>query len=297
VVSYVLAKIDPAAAVLPDAVRYLVLSRRSNGCWQSSYESAWVLFALSEALSGTGDLQSNFTYEAQLNGTGIAGGGPAESVSALQPVQATVPLSELFADGSNALRFLRGEGAGRLYYRAFLEVNRPTEDAPPLERGISISRAYYRAGQDCRQEECQPVTGVALAEGGELLVRLSVTVPQDMYFVVVQDTIPAGVEIINPNLKTSRSDLLVPVNGAIADAYDLRDPFGSGYGSWFFGQALIRDQGIRWTAPYLPAGTYQLTYRVVPVSAGQFRAIPAQAFQYYFPEVQGASAGSIFTIE
>jgi alpha-2-macroglobulin len=295
IVVYTLAKLDPAAAVLTDAVRYLVLSRRSNGCWQSSYESAWVLFALSEALTATGDLQADFTYEAELNGTRIASGSPADAASALQPVQASVPLTDLFSDGANALRIRRSAGSGRLYYRAFLEVNRPAEDAPPLERGISLSRAYYRSDQQCRLEDCVPVTQAALTDNAELLVRLTVTIPQDMYFVIVKDTIPSGVEIIDPNLNTSRR-VFAPTAGPDTPAYDLRDPFGAGYCAWLFGQAQIRDQGVTWTAPYLPAGTYQLTYRVVPVTAGEFRVLPAQAYQYYFSDVQGTSSGSIFTI-
>jgi uncharacterized protein YfaS (alpha-2-macroglobulin family) len=119
-----------------------------------------------------------------------------------------------------------------------------------------------------------------------------------MYFVVVNDTIPAGVEIINPNLKTSRQNFTSETTPE-PPQYDLSDPFGAGYGgfgSWLFGQARIADQGVSWTAPYLPAGTYQLIYRVVPVTAGEFRILPASAYQYYFPDVQGATAGAILTI-
>jgi hypothetical protein len=103
---------------------------------------------MSEALTATGDLQADFNYEAELNGRVIASGSPAEPASALQPVKASAPLADLFPDGPNALRIRRSDGSGRLYYRAFLQVNRPAEDALPLESGISISREYIQAGQD-----------------------------------------------------------------------------------------------------------------------------------------------------
>jgi alpha-2-macroglobulin len=48
---------------------------------------------------------------------------------------------------------------------------------------------------------------------------------------------------------------------------------------------------------YLPAGSYELTYRLTPFLAGEFRVIPARAWEYYFPEVEGASRGVVLTIK
>jgi len=110
----------------------------------------------------------------------------------------------------------------------------------------------------------------------------------------VEDFIPAGAEIINPNLKTSRQgfaapDLPQPEN-------DLLTPFRNGWGWWHFGQAQIYDDRVRWVAPYLPAGSYTLVYRLSPVLAGDFQVIPAHAYQYYFPEVEGRSKGDLLIL-
>lgn len=296
VVVYALARLDPAAPVITDAVRYLVLNRQPNGCWKSSYESSWVLLGLVEALQSTGDLQSNFSYQAELNGTQVSAGSPQTPASTLKPVLATIPLNDLIPDGPNALRIRRDDGEGRLYYRAFLSIDRPVESAPALERGISISRKYFRGGLDCAKEECNPVSEAALGQDATLVVRLTVTLPEDMYYVVVEDSIPAGAEIINPNLKTSQQGF---TTDDLPDSpqYDLSDPFGAGWGWWFFGAGQVFDQGIRWTAPYLSAGTYELTYRIVPTTAGEFRVLPAHAYQNYFPDIEGTSAGTIFNIK
>jgi uncharacterized protein YfaS (alpha-2-macroglobulin family) len=183
-----------------------------------------------------------------------------------------------------------------LYYRAFLEVDRPAESAPALENGISVRREYFRAGENCAKQTCTPVTQAEIGKDSLILVRVSVVLPKDMYYLVVEDTVPAGMEIIDPNLKTSLQGQ-APESGPNSPEFNLQDPFGNGWGRWYFGQALIRDQGVRWVAPYLPAGTYTLTYRVVPSTAGEFRAIPARAYENYFPDVQGTSAGSIFAIK
>jgi uncharacterized protein YfaS (alpha-2-macroglobulin family) len=296
VASFALARIDPASTLMTDSLRYLVLHRRPTGCWGSSYESAWVLLALSQALKSTGDLQANFTYQASLNDTLLANGQAEGASGALTPVTASAPLSQLLPDAPNALKIQREAGDGRLYYRAYLEVGRPAGDAPAVSRGVFIQREYFTGGQDCRAVECRPVTQAELGSSDGFVVRLTVTLPKDMYYLVVEDAIPSGAEIINPNLKTSRQGY---VGGDTPEGpqYDLADPFRGGWGWWFFGAAKIYDDHIRWIAPFLPAGTYTLTYRLSAALAGDFQVIPAHAYQYYFPEVEGSSAGSVLIIK
>jgi uncharacterized protein YfaS (alpha-2-macroglobulin family) len=78
--------------------------------------------------------------------------------------------------------------------------------------------------------------------------------------------------------------------------YSSSSPFSSGWGWWLFSEPQIYDDHIAWAADYLPAGTYELTYTLVALQAGQYRVLPARAWQFYFPEVQGNSAGSVFGV-
>lgn len=296
VVLYALAQQDPANPLLIDTLRYLMAHRNSENMWDSLHDSAWVLMALAQSLKGTGDLQASFAFSATLNDSPLVSGS-AGGPNALTPVTASVPLSSLFKDGSNALRLSRDPGAGRLYYRADLQVNQPAENAPALQQGLSLERSYYLTGQDCTKVACQPVSEVKLdntGQGKPITVRLSLTLPHAMYNLVVVDNIPAGAEIFNPRLKTSQQGLLDQSTGI--PELDSRDPFGDGWGWWWFDSPKILDSQVTWTTNYLPAGTYELTYILIPVQAGEFRAIPARAWQYFFPEVQGTSAGSLFKI-
>ncbi len=135
-----------------------------------------------------------------------------------------------------------------------------------------------------------------------MLVRLTLTVPEDMYFVVVEDSIPAGTEILNPRLKTSQQNI-VPAEGQPAQPgsdqqppFNLENPFEQGWGWWLFKDPQVYDDHIRWVVDTLPAGTYELTYRLTPFLAGEFRVIPARAWQYYFPDVEGSSKGGLLNI-
>jgi hypothetical protein len=77
----------------------------------------------------------------------------------------------------------------------------------------------------------------------------------------------------------------------------VRKPFEQGWGWWYFNQPLIHDDHITWTADYLPAGIYELTYTLVLIHPGEYQVLPARAWEFYFPEVQGSSAGDVFLIE
>ncbi len=307
VVVYAIARLNPASPVLADATRFIVLNRRSNGAaggWNSSYETAWSVMALVEGARGTGNLQASYNYSASLNGSPLAEGKVENPAQAVNPVTSTVPLSGLYTESPNALSIQRGEGSGLLYYRAHLQVNRPAQDAPAIQRGLSITRQYYRSGLDCRQDACLPVDGVDLGDPQPILVRLTLTVPEDMYYVVVEDTFPAGTEVLNPRLKTSQQNI-APAGGASQGSepdtrpmlYDPQNPFAQGWGGWLFKDPLVYDDHIRWVVDALPAGTYELTYRLTPFLAGEFRVIPAHAWSYYFPEVEGTSKGSVLYIQ
>ena len=58
--------------LLPDAVNYLMAHRQADGAWGSTYESAWVMLAMTEVMRGTGELGGNFAFGATLNGASIA---------------------------------------------------------------------------------------------------------------------------------------------------------------------------------------------------------------------------------
>ena len=255
VVAYAIAQIDPASQVLTDAVRYLVFNRRPNGAWASSYETAWVLMALTETARATGDLQASYTYAARLNTSPLMDGKVENPAQAVNPVSSYIPLASLRADAPNALKIQRGAGSGSLYYRAYLQVSRPAQDAQPIQRGLSITRQYYLAGQDCRKETCQPIDTAELSSPQPLQVRLTLTVPEDMYSVVVEDTIPAGTEVLNPRLKTSQQNI-VPTEGDAAQPeqpYSLDNPISARLGL----VALQQSAGVRRSHPLgggYPAG-------------------------------------------
>lgn len=292
---YALAQLDPASISLPLALRYLMAHQDSQRLWSSSFESGWVLMAVAKTMQGTGDYQADYAFQVRLNDVLIAEGAAAGPVS-LNAVTASTPIENLYPDSPNALMIEREEGAGTLYYRADLHTYQPAATAPAIHRGISLHRAYYLAGEGCPAAEgCSPIDEIILDPDDPsqfISVTLTVVLAHDMYNLMVEDFIPAGTEVLNRGLLTSPNFPETP-----PQLFDPRDPFARGWGWWYFNPAQIYDDHILWTADYVPAGTYMLTYELLPFQRGAYQVLPAHAWQFYYPEVQGTTAGDLFTIE
>ena len=130
---------------------------------------------------------------------------------------------------------------------------------------------------------------IGKARSGELVtVRLTLTIPETTYYLMVEDYIPAGTEVVDISLDTTQQ--------SAEPQYNPLTPFDQGWGWWYFGPPQFHDDRVSWAVEKLPPGTYELTYQFIPVHPGEYRVIPARAYQNYFPEVQGSSAGDLFEV-
>ncbi len=291
---YALAQLDPASTSLPLALRYLMIHRDSENLWASSFESAWALMAVTKAMQGTGDYQADFNFQASLNETVIAE-GMASGTAPLTSITTTTPIDHLFPNSPNTLLINRGIGSGTLYYRADLETYQAADSAEAVNRGISLQRAYY-AKKECNNiNDCEPITSLVLDANDPsqmITVALTITLAHDMYNLMIEDFIPAGTEVLNQDFLTSQT-----ITEDDPQFFDIRSPFAQGWGWWYFNEPDIYDEHVLWTADYVPAGTYLLTYEILPYQRGIFQVLPTHAWQYFYPEVQGTSTGDRFTIE
>jgi hypothetical protein len=203
-----------------------------------------------------------------------------------------VPLEFLSTNTANLLTINREDGLGRLYYNAVLRLSRPVQDVKPLDNGMRIDRVFCNTAS--RAKGCSPLSSIQLASNQPVTAQLTLVLPHDSYYVMVEDFIPAGMEILNRNLKTSQLGI---ESTEVEVHFDDKDPFADGWGWWLFNEPQIRDDSLLFSANFLPAGTYVLTYTLIPLQAGEYRVLPAHAWESFFPEVQGTSAGAVFEIK
>lgn len=282
-----LAQLDADHAIAPNAVRWLMAARQAAH-WKTPFETTWSLIALTDWMVATGELDAEFSYEIRANAAQL-GEGSFAGEEAIRVDSYSVPLSAVPADETNYLIFERSDGPGRLYYTTHMDAFIDAETVEPVNRGFTVTRNYFDAECDPEAETCEPLT--AIEAGQRVRVELTIVTPNDRTFVRVVDPIPAGTEAVDPGLATSASGL-----GGTVDRTD-RD-YRSGYwGWWFFNRIEYRDDRVVFLSNFLLAGTYQYSYFLETPIPGSYQVRPAVAYEDFFPEVFGRSAGLGFTVE
>lgn len=275
-----LIKLEPANPLVANGVRWL-MDNRTEGRWATTQETAWSLMSLTDWLLASGELQPEFAYEAALNGELLAT-QEVNSANVRNTLTLQKSITDLITDELNRLAIGRTEGSGNLYYTAHLKIWLPVEEVLPLNRGLILSRSYYRP--DDRET---PVTEARLGE--TLLARLTIVTPHALHYALIEDYLPAGLEAVDTSLLTSQQ-ISAP------QLYDPDDFWQRGYGWWVFDHVELRDEKVVLSANYLPAGTYEYVYLVRASTVGEFRVLPPTGQEFYFPEVYGRGAGSLFLI-
>lgn len=274
-----LVKLRPDNDLLPNVVRWLMTARTADA-WETTQETAWAVMALTDWMVNTGELNPDYSYSLALNGsTLVVADATTETVRDSQHL--VVDVVNLLHDQANELVIERSDGQGVLYYTAHLQVYLPVPEIEPANQGVVVQRQYV-----------SPETGEPIIEArvGDLVeVRLTIITPNDLYYAVVEDPIPAGTEGVNPQLATSQQIGTRP-------GLDNRDPLSQGWGWWYFSNIEFRDEKVVLYSTYLPAGTYEYVYSIRAGLEGEYNVIPATGYQFYMPEVYGRSAGSTFTV-
>ncbi len=281
-----LVRLDPDQPLLPNVVRWLMVARR-GGVWETTQETAWALIALTDWMTATGEFDSSYSFAASFNETLFVEADAGEATEN-DPLVTTLAVDPLWIGRTHRLTIERSQGPGRLYYTAHLTSHLPVRDVEPLHRGVTVQREYLT----CSSEDgCTPVETVIV--GDEILVRLTLIAPTDLYYVVLEDPFPAGCEAIDPSLATTSLTASTPQ--WIRESGQSRRGFSWWWWRWYV-RSEFRDEKTVLFADSLPAGTYTFEYVLRAVTAGEFGVLPAMAHEFYFPEVFGRSAGRTLTV-
>jgi uncharacterized protein YfaS (alpha-2-macroglobulin family) len=292
-----LVKLDPNNALIPNVVRWLMVARL-DGIWETTQETAWALIALTDWMVVTGELDADYDYSLFINDSELASGS-ATADNVADSTKVIVPVADLLVDAGNRLAVARTDGNGRLYYSAHLKVFLPVEEIEPAERGVIVSRSYKL--QSCLDEQAKDDTVVCnevreARLGDVIRVDLTIIAPNDLYYVVVEDPLPAGAEAIDTGLATTSLLAMDPTLQRTSRPYE--DEFYRPYFWWWrwYSRSELRDEKVVLFTDYLPKGTYEYSYTIRATLPGDYHVIPAVASEFYFPEVFGRSNGRLLSI-
>ena len=269
--------LDHRNPLIANTVRWLMAVRTVNA-WESTAATAVSLEALVDYTIGSGELNGNYRYYVARNGTTWAT-GRVDAGNLAQPRVLTEPIGPQAPAGS-AQRLTIGRdvhpGNGSLHYIIALQYFRPVDRIAAVREGVGVSRRYLVTG------------GAGGSLGTTVRVQLTIVAPQDLFYLTLEDPLPAGVEPVDGSLRTTSQ--LAGINGQSTI------PKGTDDLGWYVTHTDLRDDRTALFIGFLPAGTYQYTYLIHLATRGTYHALPTHLQETYFPEVFGRSAGGYFGI-
>jgi uncharacterized protein YfaS (alpha-2-macroglobulin family) len=246
-------------------VRWL-MQRREGGYWRTTQETAATIIALTNYLAVTKELEANYKYQVYLDGQLLG----EETVT---PDRATLhrqfKLTNL-KPGDHVVKLVKQIGQGRLYFSSSLQYYQTRESLSATKSldGPIVHRDYLNPDTN------EPITSFKV--GDLIRVKLTVEAPRDLWYVVIEDPLPAGTEAINGTLNTAT------LRGQQAE--------------YFWSYPDLRDEKAVFFSTFLWKGTNTYTYLIQALTSGSFRAMPAEAYAMYEPDLWGRSASAAFKI-
>ena len=278
---------QPDSDLITKLVRGL-LGHRTAGRWGNTQENVWVLLAMDRYFSRFESQTPDFVARIWLGEQYAAGqafqGRSAENVNLDLPMQ-FIQESATNADGDLSL-ILQKEGQGRLYYRLGLRYAPTDLSLDPEDHGFTVERIYEAVDdpEDVKRDE----DGVwHIRAGARVRVKLTMAAPSRRVHVALVDPLPAGLEILNPELAVTAELPLDPIRSQGKRRW---------LGSWYQHQNL-RDERAEAFTSYLWAGVYEYSYMTRATTPGAFVAPPAKAEEMYAPETFGRTGTDWVVVE
>ncbi len=276
---------QPDSDLITKLVRGL-LGHRKAGRWGNTQENVWVLLALDRYFnafeSQTPDFVARIWLGEQYAGGHAFAGRSTANVNLDLPMQ-YVQDSATDAEGDLPL-ILQKEGQGRLYYRLGLRYAPADLRLEAADHGFTVERTY--AAVDDPDDVWRDDDGVwHIRAGARVRVKLTMAAPARRVHVALVDPLPAGLEILNPELA---------VTGELP-----QEPERSGrwwWGPWYQHQNL-RDERAEAFSSYLWAGVYEYSYVARATTPGVFVVPPAKAEEMYAPETFGRTGTDRVVVE
>jgi alpha-2-macroglobulin len=269
-----LSLVHPEIPLLPKAAFWLVNHRDGGYFWESSKQTAMVVFGLTEYLKVSHELVADFRAELFVNGKQIAA-KQFTSADGLNPVQPSFHLdASQLQPGVNEIR-IHKTGSGRLYWSATAAFY--TNDKHLVQNNklsLNITRDYFRLTSEQSGNKIvyrlDPLSG-DLHVGDVLAVRMTVA-GSEWRYLLMEDPIPAGAEFI------PRDDL-----------YELKTK--PGWWEYWFTRREFHDDRAAIFQEYFK-GQHQYVYLLKIVNPGKFQVSPAMVQPMYQPSIFETSDAS-----
>ena len=270
----------PASPLLPKAALWLVNHRDQGYYWESTKQTALVVYGLTGYLKASGELHPNFDVTLSVNGKAgfhksLQGGFRPRSGCAGDPAEGGR------SGGRREKVTISKNGEGRLYWSARAEYYSTEEKiAQSGSQSLTLARDYFKLTPmkegDHIVYQLDPLNG-PVQVGDVLVARL--TIGGDSWrYLLVEDPIPAGAEFIE-NDENYRFTNRPPWWKYVYARREFHDDHAALFQTWFTGKEA------------------QHLYMMKIVNPGKFRISPARVQPMYQPQYLSTSDSKLLEVK
>ncbi len=283
--------LNPNDQLAAQAVRWLMQNRSADAHWASTQETSQVIILLAQYVAAQKELLASFGYSVKLDGKAV-GDGKFDQSNLTATAKLAVQIKDMLINQTSTLVISRDSGAGPLYYNLNLRYFIPGQGIAAYNNGLGVTRTYLPpASPTDAQNPPAPISSVSA--GDFVHVRLTVIVPQDSYYVTIEDPLPAGMEAVNTDLGTTST--AAKQAGVVCIAVSSDEKSSAPCRS--YDGVEMHDDRVTYFATFLAAGVYNFDYAMRATTPGSYYALPTRAYLMYSPETWGRSDGEQFTVK
>ena len=253
---------------------------RVKGRWANTQENVFVLMALREYFDAYESQTPNFVARMWL-GDGYMG-AHSYSGRTTERNRVDVPMKSVIektseGDSRRAPLTIQKQGQGRLYYRIGLSYAPESLKLDPMSVGFAVERSYEAVDDPDDVTRRDDGTWV-VKSGSRVRVTLEMAAPARRSHVALVDSLPAGLEAVNPALATT---------GSVPDEDDEQFGIRPWWDPRWYEHQNLRTERVEAFATRLAGGVYTYEYVARATTPGKFVVPPAKAEEMYHPETFG----------
>lgn len=275
---------DAKSPLITKIVSWLLQQQRGYS-WNSTQQTASVLFALTDYLKITKELEPDYTVSVLLNDEKIA----EKQFNIKNIFEANEKLSfgidkvKRLNNGENKISIIKS-GKGTLYFSGYNRYFAKPENLIK-QNSFYIKKEYYKltqfkgeSGIIYKKEKIKK----PLNSGDDVFVKLTVEMnDEDFQYVMLEDPFPSGFEIVKDE-QHYNIDGEDQYQGNIIRRGKIM-PW-----RWNYASKEIRDEKIAFFVTY-PQKEMEFSYIIKAQIPGNYSWLPAEASLMYYPEVNGLS--------
>lgn len=245
-------QIQPSSDLIPGMVRWLMAQRRTQG-WGTTNETSFAILGLTDHLLATSfnEAAANTGYAVLVNGQTVANGTLGRGEPA---VSLTIPMEQLTV-GENEIVLTQG-GIGQLYFVANGRMFVPRGEIEAAGE-VRVTRRYL-------DETGQPLETI---EPGQLVqIGLTVDLPDQGSYIIIEDHLPGGLEALNEGLNTTSH---------VANAYNNAQYRWQQLG---YNYKEVHGDRVSFFITEMDPRPLTITYYARATQSGSFTAMPTEVY-------------------